>query len=129
MKLTKELWGTSPCGKDILLYTIENEKGAYVKLTNIGGFDTIDRFVTYKIEEYRKREKTLDVLFEFMFSEQDNVMAEITDGYRIKKVTYGQFKANILASAPTLAALLSDVPLGSMVGLYLSNSMEWIQIF
>ena len=100
-----------------------------MKLTNIGGFDTIDRFVTYKIEEYRKREKTLDVLFEFMFSEQDNVMAEITDGYRIKKVTYGQFKANILASAPTLAALLSDVPLGSMVGLYLSNSMEWIQIF
>lgn len=100
-----------------------------MKLTNIGGFDTIDRFVTYKIEEYRKREKTLDVLFEFMFSEQDNVMAEITDGYRIKKVTYGQFKANILASAPTLAKQLSDVPLGSMVGLYLSNSMEWIQIF
>lgn len=60
-----------------------------MRLTNIGGFDSIDRFVTYKIEEYRKREKTLDVLFEFMFSEQDNVMAEITDGYRIKKVTYG----------------------------------------
>lgn len=100
-----------------------------MKLTNIGGFDTIDRFVAYKIDEYRKREKTLQTLFEFMFSEQDNVMAEITDGYRIKKVTYGQFKADILSAAPTLAALLSDVPKGSMVGLYLSNSMEWIRIF
>ena len=68
-------------------------RGNAVKLNNIGGFDTIDRFVSYKIEEYRKREKTLETLFEFMFSEQDNVMAEITDGYRIKKVTYGQFKA------------------------------------
>ena len=36
MKLTKELWGTSPCGKEILLYTLENESGAYVQLTNIG---------------------------------------------------------------------------------------------
>ena len=36
MKLTKELWGTSPCGKEIYLYTIENAKGAYVKLSSIG---------------------------------------------------------------------------------------------
>ena len=100
-----------------------------MKLNNIGGFDTVDEFVTHKIEEYRKREKTFETLFEFMFSEENNVMAEITDGYRIKKVTYGEFKKNILASAPTLAKHLENVPLGSMVGLYLSNSMEWIQIF
>lgn len=100
-----------------------------MKLKNVGGFDSIDRFVAYKIEEYRKREKTLETLFEFMFSESDNVMAEITDGYRIKKVTYGQFKSDILASAPSLASILSDVPQGSMVGLYLSNSMDWIRIF
>ena len=104
-------------------------RGYAVKLSNIGGFDSIDRFVTYKIEEYRKREKTLEVLFAFMFSEENNVMAEITDGYRIKKVTYGQFKADILAAAPTLAKQLSDVPLGSMVGLYLPNSMDWLRIF
>ena len=36
MKITKELWGTSPCGKEILLYTLTNEAGAYVKLSNIG---------------------------------------------------------------------------------------------
>ncbi|MBQ9807125.1 MAG: non-ribosomal peptide synthetase [Clostridia bacterium] len=100
-----------------------------MKLKNIGRFDTIDQFVAYKIEEYRKREKSFETLFEFMFSEEENIMAELTDGYRIKRVTYGQFKKDILASAPTLAKLLSDVPEGSMVGLYLSNSMEWIRIF
>ena len=36
MKLTKELWGTSPCGKEIFLYTITNEKGAYVQLSSVG---------------------------------------------------------------------------------------------
>lgn len=100
-----------------------------MKLNNIGGFDTIDHFIEHKIEEYRKQDKTLETLFEFMFSEENNIMAEVTDGYRIKRVTYGQFKANILAAVPTLAEHLKDIPQGSLIGLYMSNSMEWIQIF
>ena len=36
MKITKELWGASPCGKEIFLYTITNEKGAYVQLSSVG---------------------------------------------------------------------------------------------
>lgn len=36
MKLNKELWGTSPCGKEIYLYTLTNEKGAYVQLSSVG---------------------------------------------------------------------------------------------
>ena len=36
MQLTKELWGKSACGKEIYLYTLKNESGAYVQLSNIG---------------------------------------------------------------------------------------------
>ena len=36
MTITKELWGKSSCDKEIYLYTLKNEKGAYVQLTNIG---------------------------------------------------------------------------------------------
>ena len=36
MKLNKEFWGTSPCGKEIYLYTLTNEKGAYVQLSSVG---------------------------------------------------------------------------------------------
>ena len=36
MKLTKELWGKAACGKEIYLYTLTNEKGAYVQLSNVG---------------------------------------------------------------------------------------------
>ena len=36
MKIEKEIWGQSPCGKDIVLYTVTNESGAYVKLASIG---------------------------------------------------------------------------------------------
>ncbi len=36
MKVTKETWGTSPCGKEIFLYTIVNESGAFVRLSSVG---------------------------------------------------------------------------------------------
>ena len=34
--ITKEIWGKTPCGKEINLYTLTNSKGAYVKLSDIG---------------------------------------------------------------------------------------------
>ena len=36
MNIKKELWGTTPEGKEILFYTLKNASGAYVKLCNIG---------------------------------------------------------------------------------------------
>ena len=36
MKITKELWGNTSCGKEIFLYKIENESGAYVQLSSVG---------------------------------------------------------------------------------------------
>ena len=36
MKVTKESWGVSPCGKEIFLYTIQNESGAFVRLSSVG---------------------------------------------------------------------------------------------
>ena len=36
MEIKKELWGKSPCGKDIFLYTVQNGSGAYVQLSDVG---------------------------------------------------------------------------------------------
>lgn len=36
MEIKKELWGKSPCGKDIHRYTVVNSSGAYVQLSEIG---------------------------------------------------------------------------------------------
>ena len=36
MKIEKELWGKSPCGKEIFKYRLTNDAGAYVELSSIG---------------------------------------------------------------------------------------------
>ena len=36
MDIKKELWGNTPDGKEIYLYTLTNASGAYVQLADIG---------------------------------------------------------------------------------------------
>ena len=100
-----------------------------MKPNNLAGYSNITQYVKAKLENYSRYEKSFANLFEFMFSEKDNVMAEMTDGFRIKQVTYGQSKDNILALRPVLASALRDIPAGSMVGLYMDNSVKWIEVF
>ena len=100
-----------------------------MKLNNIGGFSSVDEYVKHRLSSYESKEKSFETLFSEMFSETDNVMAEISDGYRIKRITYGEFKNRIVQKAPTLASLLSDVKEGTAVGIYMQNSIECIETF
>lgn len=99
------------------------------KLTNIAGHPSIASYVRYKLGLYEAREKNFETLFDLMFSEEDNIMAELTDGYRIQKVTYGQFRSRILSAAPTVKQALGNVPYDSLVGIYMDNSMDWLVAF
>jgi aldose 1-epimerase len=36
VEVKKELWGHSKCGKEIYLYTLTNQKGAFVRLSSVG---------------------------------------------------------------------------------------------
>lgn len=61
--------------------------------------------------------------------ERDNPMAETSDGYRITTTTYGECRDEILRIVPTLKSRLADVKADSIVGLYMDNSLVWIQTF
>ena len=36
MRIEKEIWGKTPAGEEILLYTVKNGSGASVRLTSVG---------------------------------------------------------------------------------------------
>ena len=99
------------------------------KLDNIAGFPTVRDYATDKLSRYEKQEKNFGTLFEMMFSEQENIMAETTDGYRIKKLTYGQFRQWILETAPSVRQALGTPEYDSIVGIYMGNSMQWLVAF
>ena len=98
------------------------------KITNIAGFDNINEYVSHKIKGLYSEEKNCKTLFRYMFSERENTMAETSDGYRIKKLTYGQCFDDILKLVPSLKELIA-APHNSIVGLYMQNSADWIKMF
>ncbi len=100
-----------------------------MKLTNIAGFSTIDEYVKYKSGKLREQSPCFDTLFELMFSEKENVLWETNNGYRIIKTTYGEAYQTILKKAATLKTLLGEAPKSRVVGIYMQNSLEWIETF
>ncbi len=99
-----------------------------MKLTNIRGFQTIEEFVSWKLREFEKEDKSFATLFRFMFSEEENTMAELSDGYRVTRISYGEFKKQTQEKAAALMRLLS-LEKGTLVGIYMDNSLDWIRVF
>lgn len=99
------------------------------KVKDIGNHPNIQSFVRAKLALYENQEKNYKTLFEMMFSERDNIMAEYTDGYRIKKLTYGQFRQWIEETAPAVRTALGNPQKDTIVGIYMDNSMQWLVVF
>lgn len=98
-------------------------------LKNVGEFKNINDYVKDKTQRYQREIKSCATLFEYMFSEKENILAERSDGYRIQKTTYGECYDKIFKIAKIISDKLFDLPNNALVGIYMSNSVEWIQIF
>ena len=99
-----------------------------MRYDNLGGFKSIDKFVGNKIDALIKSDKSMRSLYELMFSESENVMFEETDGFRIKKTTYGQVKATVEEISPDIRRKV-DSDNGSVIGVYMDNCPLMIAVF
>ena len=101
---------------------------------SLDGSATIDAFVRKKTQRLIEAGRAdgglrFDRLFEFMFSEGENVMLEYSRGFQIHRVTYGECRKRILALAGGLGERLRAYGPDAVVGLYMDNSREWIETF
>lgn len=99
------------------------------RMTGLGQYKSVDSFVKDKLAVFDVANKDFAALFELMFREKENVMYEYSSGYRIIKKTYAEVYDELLRRAETLRLRLSDLPAGSVVGLYMDNSLLWIELF
>ena len=93
----------------------------------LGQFKTIDAFVEAKLRRLDEGEASFAALFELMFSEKENLMYERSEGYRIRRTTYGEAYEDILRLAATLKDALA-LPAGAVVGMSMENSLLWIEM-
>ena len=100
-----------------------------MKAKHLGRFHNIDAFVRDKLERLRATDRRMCDLFELMYAEGENILIERTDGYTIEKRTYAQCKAQAIELSEQIHGLLYQEPRGSIVGLCMDNSAEWIALF
>ncbi len=89
----------------------------------------LDKYVSDKISKLEASEKNLKAIFKLMTDESDKLFAESNDGYAITRITYGEFKERTERMAGSLLAVLKNVDKGSIVGIYMNNCEEWLEIF
>ena len=100
-----------------------------MKITNLGGFSSVNAFVEDKLRRYNMSDKSFRALFSLMFSEENNILWEESRGYRISKTTYGQARSLTLHKASTLKAKLGELKPDAVIGIYMDNSLDWILTF
>lgn len=96
---------------------------------HIENYKTLNGFARHKIDMLNGAAPTMRSLYELMFSERGNVMFEQSRGYKIDKTTYGECRDSIERRAATLKAVIGDAPYDSVVGVYMDNGLEWIEMF
>lgn len=94
---------------------------------DLGGYVSLNKYVRNKIKNLRLTDKTFSALYNLMFSEEKNILAEWSEGYKIVRKTYGESRACIERFSRKLCAALRGLEYGSVVGLYMNNSVEWIE--
>jgi len=104
---------------------IKEKEGFY----GFGGCKNIDEFIKKQLSSLKKTDESFSQLFNVMFSVKENVMFEFNDGNKICTITYGECLQKIKYIATNLDKKLSSLNKNSIVGLYMDNSAEWIQIF
>lgn len=100
-----------------------------MKNTTLGGYKTINSFVSAKLHRFNTMEHSFASMFELMFSEKENIMFEKSCGYKIEYLTYGQACECINRCAEYFRCLASSIPSDSVIGLYMDNGADWIEAF
>ena len=98
------------------------------KVSNIGGQKNINAFVENKLGLLANGDKSMLSLYRLMFSEKENIFFEETDGFRIKKMTYGEAYDEIESRAADMHNKIGEEN-QSVAGLYMDNSARWIIAF
>ena len=104
---------------------------SYGNMSNpsLGGHIFVNRFVAEKLHRFASMDRSFSSLFELMFSEKENILYERSEGYRIVKTSYGEARRELICRADALKKALAACPRDAVVGLYMDNSLAWMETF
>ena len=99
-----------------------------MKNPTLAGFSRVNDYVKDKLRRFESMEPGSASLFELMFSESDNVLYEVSEGYRIVRTTYGEAREAAIGKSAALSALLADCPDADTAWTLLNDNLPLIAL-
>lgn len=97
-----------------------------MRVESIGACKSLNEFVNTRFSLLDKGEHNFSYLYSLLFIDKENIMFEYSEGYRIKKYTYGDIQNRIEIKAKNI---YSKVNSNNVIGIYLDNNNVWIETY
>lgn len=91
--------------------------------------ENINKIIRNNIKLLNESNNTFEDIFNIIHSNKDKVFCELTDGYRIKKITYSEMKEQAIKMACYFKNKLNGIKDNSFIGLMMENSPLWVSSF
>lgn len=87
----------------------------------------VNKIINTRINKLNNSNKTFKDIFGIIHQDNQYIFCEITDGYRIKKITYKEIKEQCILYGKCFKNIIPNN--GEFVGLMMENSPTWIASF
>lgn len=91
--------------------------------------ENINKIIKTKINKLNSSNKEFKDIFNIIHDLENNVFSEISDGYKIKSLTYKEIKEQSILMGKYISNKLSNVEKDSFVGIMMDNSNTWVEVF
>lgn len=91
--------------------------------------ENLNKYINNKMKKLNNSKKTFKDIFEITHDQDERIFAEITNGYKINKMSYNECKNECIKTALYLEEKLLEVEKNSFVGLMMENSIRWVTTF
>lgn len=91
--------------------------------------ENLKKLINQKMCDLENSNKTFEDIFNITHSHANKIFCEVTDGFKIKTLTYNECRNLCIKSAIYFERILKDIPKNSFVGLMMENSISWITSF
>ena len=91
--------------------------------------ENINKIIKTKINKLNSSNKEFKDIFNIIHDLENNVFSEISDGYKIKSLTYKEIKEQSILMGKYISNKLSNIEKDSFVGIMMDNSNTWVEVF
>jgi len=91
--------------------------------------ENINKVIKTKINLLNKSQKEFKDIFEIVHNLDSNIFSEISNGYKVKTLTYNEIKNQSILVGKYISKQLASVEKNTFIGLMMENSPFWVSTF